>query len=364
MNTLSILPWLTIPKDITIGKYQLIQYKKGLLPGGELQNIIDRKIDSYWIHKTLEIKECTILKKRFCNILKYYSEDDIEEAIRFAELLSFSSLANRSFFTNGKYCNKTDFTINIINFGEDSEYVSFLSNRRDGSTTTGIPNAYLKIIKPFYTNTDAINCLNKDFVVTLNRLEGNPIFYELYESILLYNLGNSDSNEIRPQMEVILLCSAFERLLGIETGRKKDLIEKANDILIKKFSKLTRNSQKVKKRTDYWKDKSLFEIWFNDFYDLRNDFAHGKLKTEKISSWSVKEHLILASYIFPLLFICVLVKEKKYTLNNTDILRLDSIEEILDLNIFKELSAIENHPWIDALSKIALETGNIKGLYQ
>ena len=42
------------------------------------------------------------------------------------------------------------------------------------------------------------------------------------------------------------------------------------------------------------------ELWIRDFFQTRNQFAHGKRNPLGKSKWTIKEHLLLAAFIFPL----------------------------------------------------------------
>ncbi|MCA6519567.1 MAG: hypothetical protein IM556_13140, partial [Pseudanabaena sp. M110S1SP2A07QC] len=99
------------------------------------------------------------------------------------------------------------------------------------------------------------------------------------------------------------------------------------------------------------KCKSVREIWIRDLFRLRGDLAHGKIIKNFTSVWSINEHLILGSFIFPLVAKILLSKQNIYNLSKNDSLYVDVFERFLcqpSLNNWNDI-------WVNFLLSKALE---------
>lgn len=127
-------------------------------------------------------------------------------------------------------------------------------------------------------------------------------------------------------MEWVLLCSAFEHILGAKP-EARDVAEKFADVVVPADPLLARDATR---RSDKWQDtgQSLRFEWMREFYRIRGDFAHGKLKTQQPMVWPLREHLFLATFAFPLVVKCLLNKAGCYKLSDDDEDRIDGFEQL------------------------------------
>ena len=65
-----------------------------------------------------------------------------------------------------------------------------------------------------------------------------------------------------------------------------------------------------------------------EFYRVRGDFAHGRLKTKQPAVWNPLEHIVLATIGFPLLVRCLLKKKAKYQVTDSDQAQIDAFEKL------------------------------------
>lgn len=72
----------------------------------------------------------------------------------------------------------------------------------------------------------------------------------------------------------------------------------------------------------------------NEFYRVRGDFAHGKLKTAQPSAWTAPEHLVLASISFPLCMKSLLQQKGHYSLTEEDQVQVDAFEALANQDGF------------------------------
>ena len=131
------------------------------------------------------------------------------------------------------------------------------------------------------------------------------------------------------EVEAVLLSGAFERLLECNRGKEDDLAEcftpalvPINDLAPSAGGRLS--SPDIANR--FKKSTTIRDIWIRDFFRLRGNLAHGKVASRYRPVWSLRDHLLLASFAFPLLLKSVLAKEHLYTLSEADQFQIDMFE--------------------------------------
>lgn len=131
---------------------------------------------------------------------------------------------------------------------------------------------------------------------------------------------------------MVLLCSAFEHILGAKS-EAKDVAARFSEIMVPSEPLLVRNASR---RSDRWGDngQALRYEWMREFYQIRGDFAHGKLNTRQSTVWNTLEHLVLATIAFPLVAKCLLNKACRYELTNDGWAQIDSFEALADTKDF------------------------------
>jgi hypothetical protein len=124
---------------------------------------------------------------------------------------------------------------------------------------------------------------------------------------------------------------AYHRLLGKDKEDKlaKEFIKKIGGYLKKKAASSRRYNTK-----NQAPQSSLGEAWLREFQQFRNIFGHGKRAVKISNKWTIKEHLLIGSYIFPLLLKVLLSEECYYTLTEDDELDFDIFEDRIDVEFF------------------------------
>lgn len=173
----------------------------------------------------------------------------------------------------------------------------------------------------------------------------------IFESILNFNFANTDSDSVPDYMEAISLVSAYQRLLG--TGSDVKELKKVfsryfapSRIIQRDDSSCTHlatlPNQALTSKPDI---HAVREVWLDDFGKLRGNLAHGKLDSRYPSIWSIDDHLLLASYAFPLLLKLVL-KQHGYSLTQSDQFDIDCFEQLACVKDFAGAGEDKLHPWI------------------
>lgn len=282
------------------------------------------------------ITTATILRIGDGDLIRDLTEEQKRFAFIIAELISMAGLSNRRFFDGlgMTYCSRRNFSLIIQRFQEPGSGTAIITRRRDGTTQTQISKdahyirrpAYLFV--PFKIEFD-LGLLHALLgAQTLSDEQWSPIL----EAITLFNLANTDSDEIPEFIELVLVSGAFERVLECASSEQA-LSESVTSLLpsgkAMPLSELKRlGPDDIKSRFRH--STSIRDVWIRDFFRLRGNLAHGRTTTAKYPSlWSLKDHLLFASFAFPLLLKCKLAKLAVYSLTERDQVHIDTFESLL-----------------------------------
>jgi hypothetical protein len=148
-------------------------------------------------------------------------------------------------------------------------------------------------------------------------------------AISCFNQANTDNDAIRYQVEWVLLCSAFEHILEARP-QAEDVAQKFTDTAVPSTPLLARDAKRNSAQKKWNVKRPLRYEWMKEFYRIRGDFAHGKLKTQQTAVWSALEHIVLETIAFPLLVSCLLQKDGKYELTDGNQAQINAFERLAD----------------------------------
>ena len=144
------------------------------------------------------------------------------------------------------------------------------------------------------------------------------------------------------QWEIVATVGAFERLL------ESDYRE---DNLVREFLRAwaPSNNQPACNRVppDRRNEKTILEVWIRDLFRQRSAAAHGKFAADHHLIWSVREHLLLGAFAFPLLVKLRLASAGHYTLTDRDRTDIEVFERLICANHFQlwDDGQVPGYPW-------------------
>lgn len=342
MATLTFLPWKTIKSELDLGKYKLSPYTLGA------NTVLDQVLSNFQIASGSTIKSATIISVNGNEPTADQSQNEIESLIEFGELLSLCFLCNRRLFSDFDYTNYHSLRLFIQKFKPGSPGVSVNARRRDGEMLIYL-NEHVSQTKADYhiVHEDRIE-LDTDFCTALieySQLEERP----LLESVFLYLQANTDSSDVTPHSELVLICGAIESVLGIKNGNTTELIQAFLSSVEKvlRFDSEIQNSSKyieaIKTKT-HQKASYIREVWIKDFYITRGDIAHGRKVPQYASLWSLQEHIILASEVYPLLLKIKLQDLGLYKMTEDDLERLFLFDHRISISSIMKIDEEHHMP--------------------
>lgn len=339
--TLIVLPWLKLRSPVTVLEVCFTPYADDKAPVQfkPFAGDIGRVLSSYRDVEGNPITECVlgfIQNEDPCKELDRAEASRVNEAV---QLLAFCGLTTNEYFTQvGYYANSSAFQVVFQRFTPGSEWIALTIRRRDGETLSGgykhgevkfsipVQSAHLE---PAHMDIALLEALDQCFRAP------DALTRRLLQAISLYNQAHTDSDAILPEREVILLASAFEQLFADCNGAE-DLACKVSTLLESYGAVRVRDSvragpiQLTKGREPQEQAWFLHRKWAQELYHLRNDFTHGNDPARRSWGWSVPEHLVMGSFVFPLLVKVLLAQASRYSLLGNDIDRLQVIDLLLN----------------------------------
>jgi len=334
MSMLVFMPWCPIEKAYTVSDTAILPFERhtpidGLDDAGQCR--VNAIMASYKDIEGKPIYKAAIVRYGSNSPIDDLNDEEIEIVQDLAVLACFCGLATREYFNSlGPYCNTDCFNLHIQKF-DKADFTALTVRRREGRTLSGWPIDNISITVPVHCHTIQGVSLDAELLKALIDYRAQPSntdWGRWQNAISCFNQGNTDSDNIRHQIEWVLLCSAFEHLLSAKSNAK--------DIACKFAKKLTPSDELLAKdaarlsmqqKND---GKSVRYEWMREFYRIRGDFAHGKLNTQQPTTWNFLEHLVLATIAFPLLVKSLLNKACKYKLTDNDQAQIDVFEKFAD----------------------------------
>jgi len=175
-----------------------------------------------------------------------------------------------------------------------------------------------------------------------------------FDAIRDFNRANTDSNDISPHVELIMMKSAFESLL--EIGEKRiDFERSLQRVLLGIEPENGRSGPLREKWNSRVKKERPLLAWAHDFCDMRGSAAHGGHRRHSRFVWSEHAHLAFASILFPLLLKKIASDEGVFDLNVEDVETLRRIDRYVLFDPFARTESVrDKHPWSQISEEISL----------
>ena len=221
MPAIYFYPWLD-GSNIDIGPFTLERYERRKKPGNQKQ-ISQSQIDSimsFYRNSPKEyLKSCLLVRPKVKDFGEELNDDEKLLLNSFTEILCFCYLSERKFFSqNVNYCCKEDFQLYSHGWsGDFDKMIVVTSRRRDGYSMNLIDNNYSIYLRPHHTNPSSELSVVPALVSSLMGLacseNDKSKWNSLYESIINFNLANTDNPLITQESEIISLYSSFQSVL-------------------------------------------------------------------------------------------------------------------------------------------------------
>ncbi|MGH9412417.1 MAG: hypothetical protein ACRD0Y_01635 [Terriglobales bacterium] len=340
MSMYGFFPWLRLTENLTFGEFELQPFSTGDTTaeawGGFAKVLTAYKRGASPVSKATRV--------RF-HALAWNAELDESQRsalFEFSDLLAASGIAARELFEGHTYQNRDNFLLVVQSCNTGGSGVTITTRRRDGSTTAFLSIERYAVEKPDHVHL-GLNRIDGGLLTAMLDLRTHCDYVSVHEAITLFNLANTDRPLIREYVEVVLAVSALERLLGCSRGREDELAPAFTEILKPSTTIPTADSAIVAGKGGLASYAAVREAWVRDFFRLRGSAAHGRLSGGYTPAWSTESHLLLASFVFPLVLKRKLEADGLYCMSKADLEMIDRFEMLLCEDLF--LQAGEEWPW-------------------
>jgi hypothetical protein len=347
MSMLAFFPWLELQQEVRTSAFTLVPYVRGessqsISPAE--QQVLDLVLEPYRHSLSTPIQRSAILRWGNAGLTDDIPDAEIHEAFECAELVAFTSLAAREFFNSiGWYANRDQLRLTIQEFGDPAGPVRVTINRRDGPRSIHLVRDAALVTRPQHAFSSGRATFDIPLLESLLARRHDANWKRFREAIIWFNAASTESPDEMDETEFILLVSAFERILDL-TGGDDDALANAFTNLLVPSDVLPRSALP---RTDpitgraFSRATSLREVWIRDLYRMRGQFAHGHIEHGIQAYWRVEEHLLFASFVFPLVLRLVLRDQDSYALAERDLIQIDAFEQLISLDHFADLTEEE-----------------------
>ena len=332
MSMLAFMPWCRIERVYEAGDIVILPFKRHVPIDGvddTGQCLVHTILTAY---KTIEgkpVDRAALVRYAGKSLLDDLSQDDRAAIHGLVTLVCFCGLAMREYFNAlGPYCNSDCFSLYFQEF-DKAGFTAIATRRREGHTSSGWSIDNIAITVPVHCHTVREVKLDETLLRALACHRAKPHddeWAKWQNALTCFNQANTDSDNIRHQVEWVLLCSAFEHILGAKS--------EANDVATCFSAAMVPHEPLLvgtaSRRSDRWQDneQALRHEWMREFYRIRGDFAHGKLNTQQPTVWNTLEHLVLATIAFPLVVRCLFRKARVYNLTDGDRAQIEAFEKL------------------------------------
>jgi hypothetical protein len=334
---LMFMPWCPINKRYEEGEITILPFERhtpieGLDDAGQCR--VNTIMAAYKDIEGKPVHKAAIVRYGSNSAIDDLTDDDVDVAQELVALACFSGLAGRDYFNSlGPYCNADCFSLHVQKF-DKADFTALTTRRREGRTLSGWPIDDIAITVPVHCHVIREVSLDSGLlqVLVAHRAQAGNEWGRWQNAMSCFNQANTDSDNIRHQVEWVLLCSAFEHLLSAKPNAKdvackftKNLTP-SNELLAKDAARCS-----CQQKQD---ERSLRYEWMREFNRIRGDFAHGRLDTRQPTTWNPLEHVLLASIAVPLLVKSLLNRACKYKLTDDDHAQIDVFERFADITEF------------------------------
>jgi hypothetical protein len=345
MSVLFFLPWVATNEPVQLGPMRLIPYVRGQEPGtihGISQNTIDAILGSYGDPAYFP-SQATSVHVANASIITWNDdtkglelpEDRITARLEQANYIAFAALSERRFCSHAGYCNADRYQVIAQRFTEDRPgATTLMTRRRDGHGQHYVGDAPVpRFIRPHHVDSFFPPGVDAGLVAALCALPAGGLKDRLDEAIDAFLRANTDSPSMRERSEMILMRVAFETLLD-STHETGDLRQRFRGHFQGEVPEppvwSAGQLDETRWRARWPKNvERPLDAWLQDFCAARNSAAHGPRGTREPPLWQRHNHLLLSSWLFPLMVKKTLATEDLYQLSPEDEAARRSFEKFL-----------------------------------
>lgn len=352
MGALAFFPWIRLATELSVGGYSLLPFDRKRETQGDDSHTVSLLISRYRDHSAQPVRAAVLLSSPDRGLLQDFAEADLADVFFFAELVAFSGLAARQFFSFRGYSNRDHFRLVVQPFLEPERGVTVTTRRRDGSSTSFHTGDVYRVQPPPHVLAEEVS-IDDRLLGSLLAATGRSEWQRLYQSIVLFNEANTDRMEMPEGAELTMSYAALEQLLGLAGESPRAVANRFLEHWISaepSRDKWRIGSSHPRAVQLLAKSSGLRDAWVQDFANSRGSIAHGHHAEAYPAVWSPREHLLFAAFAIPRLLKLLLSEMGLYELSADDRLDVDVFAFLLNARHFAQDSHGTKSPWENIVS--------------
>ncbi len=353
------MPWCRIDDSYDVGDIVVLPFEPAQQPTGVNCATWSRICTIMAAHKDINgnpVDRAALVQFKGKALMDDLSSDEIDAAGDLIGVACFAGLASREFFRSlARYCNSDCFTF-YLQKADGTGSTAINTRRRDGRSLSVWAFSKVAVSVPVHCHNIKVVALDRDLMKALvahRAAVPDDEWGRWQNAIACFNQANTDSDSIRHHVEWVLLCSAFEHLLGARSDYNDvaRLFEAAVvPVAVVEARTAARHSSRFSSDAT-----SLRYEWMRELYRVRGDFAHGRLVSAQPMAWQPHEHLMLATIAFPLVVKSLLVNAGRYSLTEEDHAQIDCFEALANTPDFFSPPPDAKSSWDSAWERLLCE---------
>lgn len=358
-QTIVLCPWLVLEKTATIKPFEFVPFdldQDSLRPNlenghGHLKAILAGYRDEHG----QTIRRATLVVSEENSPVWDFGDKPLTDVDEVTSLFFLcASACNRYYTQLGQKVNSSYFGAIAQSFVGSPGLMTYRVRRRDGYIiSSGYRLGEIVFSRPVACHTTQPIRVDDALVGSFEKASqtSSAVLRRVVSALSFFQLANTDSDEMRPEAEVILMAAAFEQLLGTRASAW-DLGDKLSHLLGKYGTKTisdmaasrtyARLSQKPKIANQ---SHFIHRKWIEELYRLRGAVVHGRNLSRQTWLWEPSAHLVFGAFLFPLVVKLLLASEGHCALTGEDIGHLKAVDMLLCLDNWAA-----SNGWEDTLS--------------
>jgi hypothetical protein len=336
-NGLAFFPWLALTETLDLGEFRLVPYSRAKEPfgsGSAEQRECDAVLEIYHETRLAPIRRATLLQRNGHSLTSHVGNEEAQEIAEWGELVAFAGLSARRYFSHLNYVSRESLRLMVVGYKDPHGGIQEWRRRRDGYTNTIVSRDVAQVIRPLHAYAAGRSTIDVPLLQTLIQRRRHDGWERYLEAIRVFNAASTDDPGVPEEFEVVAIIGALERLCDLRGGDEHELATSLvkllgiTDIVSPGTSARLGASQA---RVLHSNRRCMTDVWIRDFFRQRGKHAHGRNAGPMPTVWSIREHLLLGSFLFPLAVRRLLESDGSYTLSESDQLDLRAAEHLLDL---------------------------------
>lgn len=279
-GSLAFFPWVSVKKPVDVDQFRLEPWNRS----SPIPPWTARLLEPYVTERHAPVSRATIVSKDE-QVGDEWDFDTINKFFEARDLVSFSALARRRFFSGSQYVCDHSFSAVIQRFdGSQRGGTTRHTRRRDGERVVRATEEVYRVVVPEHIEANVALELDAELLAALARAAADRKTGAWVRSaIAFFNLANTDSSAIREHTEVVQLVASMQALPRL-SGHRGDVMTPAVVAALNEVAPSTRTVGDLSRIRDTGSPRigaTLREVWIQDLLRTRNAFSHGRTTTSR-----------------------------------------------------------------------------------